>query len=88
MYRFPTVVMFCEGAGIAAARALIEAGTQPAGLSLKRRTDVRMYYRVSAASTSNSFDSAAVGCTSAPRLAPTAEALQRSRKTFTTVTLS
>ncbi|PSC74147.1 hypothetical protein C2E20_2793 [Micractinium conductrix] len=45
VYRFPTVVMFCEGAGIAAARALIEAGTQPAGLSLKRRTDVRMYYR-------------------------------------------
>jgi NAD(P)H-flavin reductase len=39
------VVLFCEGEGIAAAAALIEAGTDPSGLSLTRRPDVRMYYR-------------------------------------------
>ena len=46
VFLFPTLVIFCEGAGIAAAKALIEAGTEPCGLGLKRRTDVRMYYRV------------------------------------------
>jgi hypothetical protein len=38
--------MFVEGTGIAAAKALIEAGTDQAGLGLRRRQDVRMYYRV------------------------------------------
>lgn len=47
VFRYPTVVLFCEGEGIAAAAALIEAGTDPSGLSLTRRPDVRMYYRVS-----------------------------------------
>ena len=46
MYRYPTVVMFCEGRGIAAARALIEAGADEGGLSLPVRQDVRLYYRV------------------------------------------
>lgn len=45
VFLFPTLVIFCEGAGIAAAKALIEAGTEPCGLGLRRRTDVRMYYR-------------------------------------------
>ncbi len=47
MFLYPTVVIFCEGAGIAAAKALIEAGNEPSGLNLTRRPDVRMYYRVS-----------------------------------------
>ncbi|KAL4855062.1 Fruit protein [Chlorella vulgaris] len=45
VFLFPTIVMFVEGAGIAAAKALIEAGTDQAGLGLRRRQDVRMYYR-------------------------------------------
>lgn len=35
-----------QGAGIAAAKALIEATVDAGGLSFKRRGDVRMYYRV------------------------------------------
>lgn len=35
-----------QGAGIATAKALIEATTDAGGLSFKRRGDVRMYYRV------------------------------------------
>ena len=46
MYRYPTIVMLCEGRGIAAARALIEAGADEGGLSLPLRQDVRLYYRV------------------------------------------
>lgn len=45
VFLFPTVVMFVEGAGIATAKALIEAGSDPCGLGFKRRQDVRMYYR-------------------------------------------
>ena len=46
MYRYPTIVMLCEGRGIAAARALIEAGADEGGLSFPLRQDVRLYYRV------------------------------------------
>ena len=46
MYAYPTVVIFCEGAGIAAARALAQAGASEGGLNFKYREDVRMYYRV------------------------------------------
>lgn len=42
----PTIVIFCEGQGIATARALMAATTDVGGLSFKLRTDVRMYYRV------------------------------------------
>lgn len=45
IYRFPTVVLFVEGAGIAHARALVESSADVANLNLKFRTDVRMYYK-------------------------------------------
>ncbi|PRW60867.1 hypothetical protein C2E21_1253 [Chlorella sorokiniana] len=45
VFRYPTIVMFAEGAGIATAKALIEATADAGGLSFKRRGDVRMYYR-------------------------------------------
>lgn len=46
MYNFPTIVIFCEGLGIAAAKALIEATAGVGGLSFPLRRDVRLYYRV------------------------------------------
>ena len=46
MYAYPTLVIFCEGQGIAAARALAQAGASEGGLSFQNREDVRMYYRV------------------------------------------
>ena len=46
IYAFPTLVIFCEGAGIAAARALLQAAPSEGGLSFQYREDVRMYYRV------------------------------------------
>ena len=46
MYNYPTIVIFCEGLGIAAAKALIEATAGVGGLSFPLRRDVRMYYRV------------------------------------------
>ena len=46
IYSFPTVVIFCEGLGIAGARALIEAEAAVGSLSLPLRQDVRLYYRV------------------------------------------
>ncbi len=46
MYAYPTIVIFCEGTGIAAARALAQAGASEGGLNFKYREDVRMYYRV------------------------------------------
>ena len=46
IYSFPTVVIFCEGLGIATAKALIEATAGVGGLSFPLRRDVRMYYRV------------------------------------------
>lgn len=47
MFAYPTLVLFCEGkAGIAAAKALIEATPDSGGLSFPLRQDVRMYYRV------------------------------------------
>lgn len=39
-------MIFCEGEGIAAARALIEATQEMGGLNTALREDVRMYYRV------------------------------------------
>ena len=50
IYSFPTVVIFCEGLGIATAKALIEATAGVGGLSFPLRKDVRMYYRVRAQS--------------------------------------
>ncbi len=48
MFAYPTLVIFCEGkAGIAAAKALIEATPDSGGLNFPLRQDVRMYYRVS-----------------------------------------
>lgn len=46
VYRYPTIVMFCEGRGIATARSLIEAGPDEGGLNFPLRQDVRLYYRV------------------------------------------
>ena len=47
MFAYPTLVIFCEGkAGIAAAKALIEATPDSGGLNFPLRQDVRMYYRV------------------------------------------
>ena len=48
IYSFPTVVIFCEGLGIATAKALVEATAGVGGLSFPLRKDVRMYYRVRA----------------------------------------
>ena len=48
MFAYPTLVLFCENkAGIAAAKALIEALPDSGGLNFPLRQDVRMYYRVS-----------------------------------------
>ena len=46
MYQFPTIVIFCEGQGIATAKALLETGPAEGGLNFPYREDVRMYYRV------------------------------------------
>ena len=47
LFAYPTMVLFCEGkAGIAAAKALIEATPDSGGLNFPLRQDVRMYYRV------------------------------------------
>jgi hypothetical protein len=48
IYSFSTIVIFCEGLGIATAKALIEATAGVGGLSFPLRRDVRMYYRVCA----------------------------------------
>ncbi len=48
IYTFPTIVIFCEGRGIAAAKALVEAQPSEGGLNFPYREDVRMYYRVGA----------------------------------------
>ncbi len=56
MFAYPTLVIFCEGkAGIAAAKALIEATPDSGGLNFPLRQDVRMYYRVSLGSASLSL---------------------------------
>jgi hypothetical protein len=46
IFQCPTVVIFCEGDGIATARALVSATSDVGGLTFKLRQDVRMYYRV------------------------------------------
>ena len=46
MYQFPTLVIFCEGQGIATAKALVETQPSEGGLNFPYREDVRMYYRV------------------------------------------
>ncbi len=48
IWQYPTLVIFCEGDGIATAKALIETTPEMGGLNLNMRSDVRMYYRVSA----------------------------------------
>ena len=55
MYAYPTIVIFCEGQGIAAARALVQAAASEGGLSFQYREDVRMYYRVGRHSPTTSF---------------------------------
>lgn len=47
IYTYPTVVIFCEGKGIAVAKAMVEAQPSEGGLNFPYREDVRMYYRVS-----------------------------------------
>lgn len=47
IFNYPTIVIFCEGDGIAAAKSLIEASPDVGGLSFPLRSDVRMYYRAS-----------------------------------------
>ena len=46
IYTYPTIVIFCEGRGIAAAKALVEAQSSEGGLNFPYREDVRLYYRV------------------------------------------
>lgn len=60
MYNFPTIVIFCEGLGIAAAKALIEATAGVGGLSFPLRRDVRMYYRVRVAGSCCASDNKAL----------------------------
>ena len=45
IYTHPTIVIFCEGRGIATACALIQAPPDGGGLNFEYRQDVRMYYR-------------------------------------------
>lgn len=45
IYTYPTIVIFCEGQGIAAAKALVEAQPSEGGLNFPYREDVRLYYR-------------------------------------------
>lgn len=45
IYGYPTVVMFCEGMGIATAKALIECPTDIVSLNLPYRAATRLYYR-------------------------------------------
>ena len=65
VFLYPTVILFAEGAaGIATAKALIQATSHAGGLSFKRRTDVRMYYRVGAAAAAAAAATAASQCCS------------------------
>lgn len=59
MYQFPTIVIFCEGQGIATAKALLETQPSEGGLNFPYREDVRMYYRVRLNSAASIFPSAA-----------------------------
>lgn len=45
VFMVPTIVIFTEGEGIAAAKALIEATPDANGLCFNLRQDVRLYYR-------------------------------------------
>eukprot|EP00803_Ostreobium_quekettii_P000734 evm.model.scf_636EXC.6 EVM.evm.TU.scf_636EXC.6 scf_636EXC:40187-44945(+) len=45
IYRYPTIVIFCEGEGIATAKALIECPSDVVSLNLPYRTDARLYYK-------------------------------------------
>ena len=55
MYQFPTLVIFCEGQGIATAKALLETQASEGGLNFPYREDVRMYYRVCCSSAASIF---------------------------------
>ena len=46
IFQYPVLVIFAEGRGIAAARALIESTADVGGLNFGYRKDVRLYYRV------------------------------------------
>lgn len=46
LFRFPTVVLFVSGAGIANAKALLESTADIANLFPKMRKDIRVYYKV------------------------------------------
>ncbi len=46
LYVYPTIVLFASGAGIAAARAVIESEEDDGGLCFPRREHVVLYYRV------------------------------------------
>lgn len=46
VYRYPTIVMFVAGSGIATARALLTATADVPNLSPGLRKDVRVYYKV------------------------------------------
>ena len=46
LFAYPTLIIFCEGQGIATAKALIEATSNTGGLLFNLRSEVRMYYRV------------------------------------------
>ncbi|KAF5842721.1 hypothetical protein DUNSADRAFT_5488 [Dunaliella salina] len=45
IFRFPTLVMFVSGKGIATARALLEATDESYGLNLASRKQVKVYYK-------------------------------------------
>lgn len=45
IYGYPTVVMFCEGTGIATAKSIIECPTDIVSLNLLYRKNVRLYYK-------------------------------------------
>lgn len=54
VWAYPTLVIFCEGIGIANARSLVEADVEVGSLNLPLRQDVRMYYRVCCCSSGKS----------------------------------
>lgn len=45
VYRYPTIVIFCEGRGIATAKSIIECSHDISSLYIQMREDVRIYYK-------------------------------------------
>ena len=82
MYQFPTLVIFCEGQGIATAKSLIETQPSEGGLNFPYREDVRLYYRVCHSSAASIFPiAAAVMNRSSIALLPFLSALQHAGMT-------